>query len=110
MPKPNAMLAKLEAKIRAELQEEYDTKREVYLQMSMDAAFFAANEVLKMGPGRVKAFYDAYIKNFREMYRLLNEDGKDDEDLVYSTEVIDRRLKKIVGPELFVPWDVRYGD
>jgi len=92
------------------LQAEYELKHSIGLQMSLDAAFFATSEVFRMGPGRVKAFFDAYTKNFREMNRLLNEDGKDDEDLVYSTEVIDRRLKEIVGPELFVPWDVRYGD
>lgn len=128
MGKPNAMLAKLEAKIRAEVREEvraefteeqraeiraevlaeYTLKTNIALQMSLDAAFFAASEVFKMGPGRVKAFFNAYTKNFREMNKLLNEDGKVDEDLVYSTEVIDRRLKEIVGAELFQPWDERY--
>lgn len=115
--KPNAMIAKIEENTRAKvtkevtakLQGEYEIKMSIALQMSLDAAFFAASEVFRMGPGRVQAFYDAYIKNYREMNRILSDDGKDDVDLVYSTAVIDRRLKDIVGEELFQPWEVRYG-
>lgn len=102
--KPNAMLAKLQAK----MEEDHRIKREIALQMSLDAAFFAANEVFQMGPGRVKAFFDAYTKYFREINMLMSEDGKVDDELVYSTEVIDRRLKPIVGPKYFQPWIVRY--
>ena len=126
--KPNTMLANLEAKIRAEVTEqiraevteetreeiraevleEYKIKMGIALQMSLDAAFFAANEVFRMGPGRVQAFFDAYTQNYRDINRILSEDGKADDDLVYSTTVIDRRLKEIVGEKLFQPWEVRY--
>ena len=102
--KPNSMLAKLQAN----MEEDYRIKREIALQMSLDAAFFAANEVFQMGPGRVKAFYDAYTKYFREINKLMSEDGKVDDEMVYSTEVIDRLLKPIVGPKLFQPWIERY--
>lgn len=104
-PKQNNMLASFQAKLEAE----YLRKLDVALQMGLDAGMIAANEVLKLGPGRAEAFRIAYITTMNEMAAMLAVDGKDDRDLEYSREVIDRRIKSIVGPEHFKPWDARYG-
>ena len=104
MKKKNPVLAKHEAMLEAR----YRRKLDVALQMGLDAGMIAANEVLKLGPGRAMAFHDAYVKAMNEMAHLLAEDGDDDRDLAYSTEIIDRRIKSIVGEENFRPWDERY--
>ena len=40
---------------------------------------------------------------------LIDGDGKDDKKLEYSKSVIDRAIKPIVGDELFLEFDKRYG-
>ncbi len=79
------------------------------LQMAQDAAFMAANEVLKLGPGRAEAFGRAFIKYIEEITTLINEDAKGDKNVEYAKTVIDRRLLPIVGEELFADFDERYG-
>lgn len=54
--KKNNMLARHEAAIAAKLKAEYDAKLNIALQMGLDAATIAANEVLGMGKGRAKEF------------------------------------------------------
>lgn len=103
--KKNNMLAKFQAKLEAE----YRAKLDVALQMGLDAGMIAANEVLGMGPGRAEAYRTAYINAINEMARELSVDGADDPDLDYSREIIDRRIRSIVGEENFKSWDERYG-
>ena len=79
------------------------------MQMSQDAAFFAANEVLGLGPGRAQDFGEAYIRYVNEMAELIVDDSQDDRAIEYSKHVIDRKLSGIVGEENFKPFDVRYG-
>ena len=104
MKKKNPVLAQYEAKLEAR----YRRKLDVALQMGLDAGMIAANEVLKLGPGRAMSYRTAYVNAMNEMAHLLTEDGDDDHDLAYSTEVIDRRIKSIVGEENFQCWDERY--
>ena len=82
---------------------------EVRAQIDCDAAVIAANEVLGMGAGRAKAFVQAMIDNANEIGQLTLQDAKDDQTLAYTKEVVDRRIRAIVGDENFVPWDKRYG-
>lgn len=104
-PKQNNMLASFEAKLDAQ----YRKKLDVALQMGLDAALIAANEVLQLGPTRAGAFRTAYVSAMNEMAALIAEDGADDDDLVYATETIDRRLRQIVGADQLQPWIERYG-
>ena len=105
MRKPNKLLASHEAMLEAR----YRAKLDVALQMGLDAGMIAANEILSMGPGRAEAYRNTYITTINEMAKLLAVDGDDDPDLEYSRDVIDRRIKAIVGEEKFMPWDKRYG-
>lgn len=79
------------------------------MQMAQDAAFMAANEVLHLGPGRAEAFGKAFIKYIEEITTLINDDAKSDKSVEYAKAVIDRRIQSIVGEELFVEFDERYG-
>ena len=124
--KKNPLLAQYEAKLREEFRvtlmeviatyeaqlEEKDKihlqKLAIALQMGLDAGKMAANTVLGMGRGRSPAYENEYRNNMNTMAQMLVEDSKDDPDLVYSREVIDRRIKQIDGPDRFRPWDERY--
>lgn len=105
MAKQNAFLAAVNREVTRRMANYEHTR----LQMAQDAAFMAANEVLKLGPGRAEAFGRAFIKYIDEIITLINEDAKGDKKVEYAKTVIDRRLLPIVGEELFVEFDERYG-
>lgn len=107
--KKNNMLARHEAAIAAKLKAEYNAQLDIALQMGLDAATIAANEVLGMGAGRAKAFLARYIETYNLFARMITEDSKDDPDIDWSTAKIDQRIKSIVGDEVFRPWEERYG-
>ena len=106
MAKPkNAFLAAVNKEVLRRMSKYEHTR----MQMAQDAAFMAANEVLKLGPGRAEAFGKAFIKYIDEITTLINEDAKGDKSVEYAKAVIDRRILPIVGEELFVEFDERYG-
>ena len=107
--KKNNMLARYEAAIAYKLKAEDDGKLSIALQMGLDAATIAANEVLGMGKGRAKDFLTRYIETYNLFARMIAEDSKDDPDIDWSTAKIDQRIKSIVGDEVFRPWEERYG-
>ena len=105
MAKQNAFLAAVNKEVHRQMAK-YEVSR---MQMAEDAAFMAANEVLQLGPGRAEAFGNAFVKYANEIANLIVTDSKDDKNVEYAKTVIDRRLLPIVGEELFVPFDERYG-
>lgn len=107
--KQNNMLARREAAIAAKLKAEYNAQLNIALQMGLDAATIAANEVLGMGKGRAKDFLTKYIETYNLFARMITEDSKDDPNIDWSTAKIDQRIKSIVGDEVFRPWEERYG-
>lgn len=52
MPKQNNVLARMEARLRAQYDAAFTAKINMVMQMGQDAAMIAANEVLQMGKGR----------------------------------------------------------
>ena len=42
------------------------------------------------------------------MAGLIHEDAKNDVDIEYARDTIDRGLKEIVGEDNFEPWEKRY--
>lgn len=105
-------MAKQSAFMKA-VQKEVNIRLRLYtrcrMQMAEDAAFLAANEVLGLGAGRARDFGNAFVKYVNEIAELIVKDSEDDKELVYSKDVIDRRIREIVGEENFVPYDERYG-
>lgn len=104
MKKPNRLLAKYEAILEAR----YQQKLKIAMQMGLDGAMIAANDVLHLGPGRAQAFANAYIDAVNEIAKLFAEDGEDDPEMVYSKKVLDDRLRAISG-DAFQSWEQRYG-
>ena len=81
------------------------------LAMGFDAAIIAAHEVFGMGPGRSAAFAEAYnnaMEQLAEMYIADCDDNKDHQ-LTYAKAKRDELIRKIVGDENFVPFDLYYG-
>lgn len=75
-----------------------------YVQMCLDAAMMAANEVLSMGPTRVPPFTTAYSCALTEIADMTVDD---DGGIVVVKKHLDERLQKICGPH-FQPYDERY--
>ena len=110
MPKPNAMLARIEAAAEARHQARLHASMDMLLQMGQDAAMIAAHDVLQLGPGRAEAFCVAYREAINDMARRVVNDQMDDPEFVYAKAKIDEQIRAIVGPEKFAPWEVRYGE
>ena len=87
---------------------EREARTNTAVQMSFDVACFAAHDVFGMGPGRFPAFMAAYKKRYAEVAGLIHEDAKNDVDIEYARDTIDRGLKEIVGEDNFEPWEKRY--
>jgi hypothetical protein len=81
------------------------------LCMGMDAAILAAHEVFGLGPGRAAAFRDAYVSSMEELAELFIQDADQhgDDRLEYAKAKRDEAIRRIVGDELFVPFEQAYG-
>ena len=82
------------------------------LSIGFDAAILAAHEALGMGPGRAAAFRDAYCAAMDELAGMFIDDADEngDRQLVYAKTRRDEAIRRIVGDEVFVPFDLSYGE
>lgn len=82
------------------------------LTIGFDGAIMAAHEVFQMGPGRSAAFREAYNRSVETLAHLFLDDFKENKDkqIDYAKGTRDDLIKKIVGEENFVPFDLTYGD
>lgn len=115
MPKPNAMLAKIEEKYRREYElrlniaeRDFRMMLDMVLQQSADAAIMAIDDVFDVNETSAKKFHDAHVAYVNKIAHMAVVEDKDDREMAWTKETIDRRLKQIVGTENFVPWDGRY--
>lgn len=77
-------------------------------QQAEDCAVLALGRTFGFGEERQKRFGEAYVKAFHEYCDNVLRDAKDDEELWYAKERIDRELKRYCG-KYFQPWNERYG-
>ena len=94
-------------RVRKDVNRQLAESRQICIQMCLDAALIAANEVLQLGPGRAKAFCDAFSATLSEIAAMTVADGKTDRELWHTKDTIDRRLRQICGDN-FQPWEERY--
>lgn len=101
-------------RVQARMEEKFEIKQrfmtDFLLQAGCDAFLLAAADVFQMGKGRAKAAMGAYREYVMKIMDEMLADSGGDEDLSYFWADLDRRLKKTVGDELFVPHDQRYDD
>lgn len=67
-----------------------------------------------MGPGRAESFRRAYVAAMDELAGLFVDDagqkpGQGDREIFYAKAKRDEIIRRIVGEENFVPFDVSYG-
>lgn len=103
MPKNNAFLSM----VAKEVDRQVSAYRMLTIQMCLDAATIAANEVFNMGPTRAPEFVQAFNEAISSIAEMTIEDGKTDKELWFTKNKLDERLKKICGDN-FRPWKERY--
>ena len=82
-------------------------RQEFTLQMCADAAAIAANKIFKRKGKVVADFIEEMVRVFYDIAETADEDGKADKTLVYTKEITDRELKRILE-DYFQDWDTRY--
>lgn len=120
-----AMRAEIEAKLRAkyeqklrEMEREYQAKLalerhnhrvqvRMAMQQSCDGALMAADDVFGCTEDQAAQFVSAHMEYVNKMSHMAVVEDKDDPDMWWTKDTIDRRLKRIAGKH-FQCWDERY--
>lgn len=115
--KMNPALQVIEMKKRIAFLESAIVVREnAAVNMAKDASLIAAKEIFQLGPGRSKAYCDAFDQAMLEMLHMCNDEatsttdskGNIDISIDYTKAKIDEKIRSIVGDENFVPFEERY--
>lgn len=101
--KPNAFLAKVEAKCDQNMH----LQREFTYQQCIDNMVIILHEQFGFGPVRCKRAFDAFEDTFLRNARTAIDMADGDSDMSYVKGDIDRRLKEALG-EYFEPWEERF--
>ena len=122
-----AMKAELEAKLRRKYEEkllqakaEFEVRLALAeanfrrmlamgLQQSSDAALMAADDVFDVNAYSAEKFHKAHIFYVDKIAHMAVVEDKDDPDMWWTKDTVDRRLRQIVGDDNFQNWDERYG-
>lgn len=83
-----------------------DVMKAFTVQQCLDIAQIALGDEFGFGPERQKRFKAAYESVFVEYAQMCVSDAGDDEEIVYTKAVMDRRLKQTCGE--IVAFDDRY--
>ena len=78
------------------------------MQQSCDGAVMAAEDVFDCTQEQAVEFIAQHMENVNKMSHMAVVEDKDDPDMWWTKDTIDRRIRKIVGEENFQPWDQRY--
>lgn len=107
MPKPNAQVLLMQARKEiALLKQEIWVSKGFTIQQCQDMAMIALNREFQFGPKYNERFEKAFREAFVDYSELCLDDGKDDEDIIYTKDVVDRALRVARGDIL--PFDERY--
>ena len=80
----------------------------IMMQQTLDAMVLAIKEEFGASPAKFARLQEAFNRKWKEFVDLGKEDVKNDKEIWYTKETIDRALKDAVGEELFKPWEERY--
>lgn len=108
MPAPNTYIQLKHAqKTIAALQERLQVMKGFTLQQSLDMALITLHEEFGFGPDRCAKFEQMFRATFLDYARMCVDDSKDDEEIVYTKEKVDRRLRAACGNDI-LSFDERY--
>lgn len=107
MGKPNAQVLLIQAqKEIRRLQQEIWIAKGFTMQQCLDIAQITLHEEFGFGPVYQKRFAQAFKNLIVDSAELCKTDGKDDQEIVYTKAVIDRKLSAACGE--IKPFDERY--
>ena len=110
MSKPNTTVLLMNARQQiVRLAAEVERMKGFTLQQSLDMALITLNVEFGFGPERCARFEKAFRETFLAYAEMCIEDGKDDDEIVYTQEKVDRALRVACGPDI-MPFQERYAD
>ena len=108
MGKPNTYVQLLNAqKEIRQLKIDIEFMKGFTLQQSLDIALLTLHNDFGFGPDRNAKFEEAFRKTFVEFAQMCVDDVRDDADIVYTKEKMDRMLRTACGDDI-LPFDERY--
>ena len=108
MGKPNTYVQLLNAqKEIRQLKIDIEFMKGFTLQQSLDIALLTLHNEFGFGPDRNAKFEEAFRKTFVEFAQMCVDDGRDDADIVYTKEKMDRMLRAACGDDI-LSFDERY--
>lgn len=108
MGKPNTYVQLLNAQKQIQqLRAEVDHMKAFTLQQSLDMALIALNRHFGFGPDRCAKFEAAFRETFLDYAQMCVDDSKDDEQIVYTQEKVDRALRAACGEDI-LSFEERY--
>jgi len=91
----------------ADAEARLDIIKDFTIQQALDEAQIAHHECEGWGPVRNKRFEEVFLRNIYKRAASCVLDGKDDVEIVYTKECLDRELRRARGEDT-PPFDVRY--
>lgn len=108
--KYEAKLKEMEAEFAKQLALAHENFRRMLkmgLQQGNDAAIMAIDDVFDVNEYNAKQFHDRHIYYVNKISHMAVVEDKDDPNMEWTKDTVDRRLLQIVGKDNFVPWDDR---
>ena len=77
------------------------------MQQGNDAAIMAIDDVFDVNEYSAAKFHERHIFYVNKMAHMAVVEDREDPNMEWTKDTIDRRLLQIVGKDNFVPWDDR---
>ena len=87
----------------------YQRMLKMGMQQGNDAAIMAIDDVFDVNEYSAKQFHDRHIYYVNKIAHMVVVEDKDDPDMEWTKDTVDRKLLQIVGKDNFVPWEERMG-
>ena len=93
----------------AEAHLNYQRMLKMGMQQSHDAAIMAIDDVFDVNEYTAEKFHLAHIDYVNKISHMAVVEDRDDPDMEWTKDTVDRKLLQLVGKDYFVPWDDRMG-
>ena len=97
------------AKQLSQAHENFQRMLKMGLQQGNDAAIMAIDDVFDVNEYTAQKFHERHIYYVNKMAHMAVVEDKDDPNMEWTKDTIDRKLLQIVGEKNFVPWAERMG-
>ena len=87
----------------------YQRMLKMGMQQGDDAAIMAIDDVFDVNEYSAAKFHERHIFYVNKMSHMAVVEDREDPNMEWTKDTIDRRLLQVVGKDNFVPWDDRMG-